>query len=109
MILSQLGAMIERDLEFPEGTMVTLVDVDVSRNLGEAAVKFSVFPLSKKEEAERILNNYRHQLQAELFKKINIFSLPKIVFIFDEGTVKSSQIEKIGLSDNFVDKSKPSM
>lgn len=108
MILSQLGAVIKRDLEFPEGTLVTLTDVEINRNLSEVAVKFSVFPSNRKEEVERILNNCRNRLQSKLFKKINIFSLPKIVFVFDEGVVKSSRIEKISL-DNQVDKSEPSI
>jgi len=108
VILSQLGYVIERDLEFPEGTLVTLTGVEINRNLSEAIVKFSVFPSDKKENVERLLNHHRNEFQTKLFKKINIFSLPKIIFVFDEGIEKSSKIEKINL-DNQVDKLKPSI
>lgn len=95
--------MIERDLEFPEGVLVTLTDVLVNRDFSEAAVKFSVFPTEKKEEVLQILNARRNELQSKLFKKLNIFFLPKIHFVFNEGVAEAALIEKLSL-DQQVDK-----
>lgn len=93
----ELGEMIGRQIEFPEGVLVTVTAVEVAANLKTAKVRFVVFPSSQKNEAEKILKENKYSLQSQLFKKIKIFSLPEIFFEYDRGAENAAAVEKASL------------
>jgi ribosome-binding factor A len=97
LMARELGEMIERQIEFSEGVLVTVTAVEVAANLKTAKVKFAVFPSEKKIEAEKILKANRQSLQSQLFKKMRIMAVPGISFEYDRGAENAAAVEKAGL------------
>jgi len=95
LIRAELSRMVERDLEFPSGVLVTLTEVEVSPGLKEAAVKFVSFPSGVEDEAKRILDSRRNEFQSRLFKRLRIISVPRIRFEFDKGAENVARVEKL--------------
>ncbi len=95
LIREEIAKIVSRELEFPEGRLVTITQVDVSRDSKEAVVKFSVFPSDEKGEGKKILNKHRNLIQSRLFKAIEIAVVPKIRFEHDKGAENIAVVEKI--------------
>ncbi|MEK7193787.1 MAG: 30S ribosome-binding factor RbfA [Patescibacteria group bacterium] len=97
LIQEELSKIIVKELEFP--ALVTITEVETSKDLSQALVKFSVLPSEKSEEVLKILNKNLRHLQYLLMKKINIKPMPRISFEIDWGLEKAAEIEKILLND----------
>jgi len=115
LIKEELNKIISRELEFPN-CLVTLTGVEVDKKLERAVVNFSVlsfcqgcpFEPNEKcvegtpqnaESVLKILEKNQPRLQRLLAKRINIKSMPKIIFRIDYGPEKAAEIEKILLED----------
>ena len=99
LIKEELSKLIIREVETP-GALVTVTDVDVTKKLDLAVVKFSVIPMEKAEDILKILNKSRGELQHLLLKKINIKPMPHIVFEINHGLEHAAKIEKILMEDD---------
>ncbi|MBZ1349013.1 MAG: 30S ribosome-binding factor RbfA [Candidatus Liptonbacteria bacterium] len=95
LIREKVAKIVSREVEFPEGKLVTITQVNVSKDLREAVVKFNVFPSDDKIEGKKILNTHRNFIQSRLFKTIEIAVVPKIRFEYDKGAENIAVIEKI--------------
>jgi ribosome-binding factor A len=94
LIRDELGAIILREMEFPE-SLVTITSVDIDDKMEMAHVKTSVIPSKNEEEVFRSLRKAQGFLQHLLSHKINIRPMPFIRFEMDHGPAKAAQIEKI--------------
>src|SRR3989344_9462182 len=99
LIKEELSKLIIREIETP-GALVTVTDVDVTKKLDLAVIKFSVIPMEKSDDVLKILNKSRGELQHLLLKKINIKPMPHIVFEIDRGLEHAAKIEKILMEDD---------
>ena len=97
LIQEELSKIIVKELEFP--ALVTITEVETSKDLLRALVRFSVLPSEKSEEIFKILNKNLRHLQYLLIKKINIKPMPQISFEIDRGLEKAAEVEKILLKD----------
>ena len=95
LIAGELGKIIIREVEFPVGSLVTIVRVDVDKKIARAKVFMSVIPSKIEEAALRILTARAGELQHLLMKKINIKPMPRILFEIDHGNEHAAHIEKI--------------
>ena len=101
LIREELSRFLLREVEFPEGSLVTISHVDVDKELATAAVWVSIIPEASKEEAMKILKSEQGRMQFLLNRKMNIKPMPRINFLLDEGLEKAAAIEKILLdTDN---------
>lgn len=98
LIREELGKIILKELEFP-AALVTITEVDTSKDIDKAVVGVSVLPSEKSGEALIILNRNVRHLQYLLMKKINIKPMPQIVFEIDYGLEKAAEVEKLLLQD----------
>lgn len=94
LIQEELGKIILREIEFPNSTLVTIVEVEVLKDLSHAKIKLGVIPVTAVPEVLEVLNNYRSFLQGLLLRKINIKPMPRIEFELDAGN--QEEILKIG-------------
>jgi len=97
LIRNEISKAIQKEVDFPVGSLASVTEVRVSDDLGFADVMVSVFPTEKKDGALKALDAKRAELQTILFKKIKIMSLPKIRFNYDPGPEKAANIERISL------------
>lgn len=98
LIREELGALIQRNLEFP-GALVTITEVDVDKKLDHAKVLVSVIPSEKSEEALGELAKHRDELQYHLLRKINIKPMPYLQFTIDHGPENAARVEKALLGE----------
>jgi len=95
LIKNQLGNIIAREIELPEGSLITLTKVKVSVDLKHANVWVSILPLKMRGTILRILHKNRNELQKDLAKRIVMKSTPKIVFKIDAASEYVDEVDKI--------------
>lgn len=91
----EIGRMIQRELKDPRLEFVTITRVDVSRDLHQARVYFSVLgDETRAEEARTGLNNARGMIRKLVGKNIRMRYTPDLEFIYDHSIEFSARIEK---------------
>jgi len=98
LIKEELGKIFLKELNF-ENSIVTIMGVEVSKDLLNAEVKINVIPSSKLNETADILRQNRNYLRYLLTKKINIKQIPKLNFKINERPEKEMEVEKLFSKD----------
>src|SRR3989338_2862046 len=94
-IRDEMGKIIAEELEFPEGTLVTVIRAEISEKLGGARIFISVFPKKFGEEVIRGIKKRTSYLRALLKTKLRIRIMPQINFILDRSMESIERIEEI--------------
>ena len=94
LIIEELGKLLLKEMETPPGSLLTITDVEVVKDLSRAVVKVSVYPSDKAEEILKILVARQGHFQFLLGRKLNIRPMPRIVFKLDLGPEKAAAVEK---------------
>lgn len=95
LIRDELSHLILREIEFKNGELVTITDVEVTKKLDYAKVHISVIPSSEANGALKTLEDSRGFLQHELNHKLNLKPMPHILFEIDHGPENAAQVEKV--------------
>jgi ribosome-binding factor A len=80
LLKKEISQIILRELNFSEKTFVTVVSVEVSKDLQIANVFISVFPEEEEKKAMQDLQKNIYHIQKILDKKLKMKPVPKIVF-----------------------------
>jgi ribosome-binding factor A len=99
LIRKELSILIEREIETPLGSLVTISDVEVDKKYERALVMISVIPTSATETVMATLEKARGYLYHLLFKKLNIKPMPDIMFRLDKGLENAANVERMLLND----------
>lgn len=91
----ELSQIIQKEMKDPRISMVTISEIKVSKDLSFAKVFVSVMFEEKAEETLKALNNAAKFLRTELARKIQIRTMPQLIFIYDDTTIKANQISKL--------------
>ena len=78
-----------------DNVLITVQNVDTSKDLKYAKVGISIMPFEKSEEILKILQKQTFRIQKGLNKAIEIRIIPQIKFEIDMGEEKADRIEKI--------------
>lgn len=103
LIKRELSQIINREIDWPDGVLVTLTSVETSTDLEQARVWVSIFPFEKFKEMMKILKRERGYLQGLLNRRLIMRPLPKIQFLIDRTEEEAEKIEKI-FSNSDLDK-----
>jgi ribosome-binding factor A len=95
LIMRELGQMILKELEFSEGTLVTLTSVDTSPDLTDSKIGISVFPVQGLKQALKILSSQAGYLQHLLNRKLSLYFVPRIRFVADKELGNAQKVEAI--------------
>ena len=95
LIRQELGKIINEEMEFPAGVLVTITEVKTSSDLKYAKVLVSVMPLVEADQAIRRLNNYGRHLQQALNDKVTFRFVPKLSFVFDDSEERAADIDQL--------------
>lgn len=92
-----IAAIVLREIQFAEGTMVTVTRVAVSEDLYYARVFVSVFGGSAEAEAAAIAELERSigLVQHELNRRLRMRPVPKIRFAVDDHEKRRKRIEEL--------------
>lgn len=103
-IRRDLSALIRNEVKDPRLGMVTITDVEVSRDLGNAKVYFTVLPDERQQQSLTALNHAAGFLRRELGRLLSVRTIPNLHFYIDEsierGAHLSSLIEAAIASDH---------
>jgi len=93
LIKKELGQIILREIDFPEGALVTLTRVETSVDLANASIYIAVLPSEKAKRVLEILDKMVYELQKILNKRLRLRPIPKIKFVEEKETFKAAKIE----------------
>ena len=92
----ELGELVRQRLPVEGYGLITITDVEVSKDLRTAKVFFSVVGVQNQEElAEKALERVRQDLQSELAKRIKMKYTPQLSFKPDHSTERAIRIISI--------------
>lgn len=100
LIREEVASIINKELLFPKGVLVTVTRIVSSHDLYYADAFISVFP-KKEAEVLALLNKKVSFIQGTLNKRLKMRPVPRLQFKIDEEEKKRERIEKlIAKSDN---------
>ena len=95
LIRNELAAIINKELSFAEGVLVTVTRVETHRNLSQAEIFVTALPDAALNKALEILNNSVFELQQLLNRRLKMRPVPKIVFKTDKGQLKAEEVYRL--------------
>ena len=95
-VKKELGRLIRERLTVETHGLITVTDVEVSKDLRTAKIHFSVVGVRDQEErAGGVLNGMRKELQSELAKLVNLKYTPQLSFTPDHSTERGIKVISI--------------
>lgn len=95
LIKREMGRIFLREVEAPEGSLITITHVETTSDLIEAKIWISVFPIDKAKIVLKELLKKIGYLQRLLNHRLVLKFVPKISFLIDQTQEKVSQVEDI--------------
>lgn len=89
-----VSEVVRTDIKDPNLGMVTVTDVDMTKELEVATVYFTTLN-ENKEEAEIALNKAKGLVRSAVAKEIRLRKAPEIVFKYDNSIEYGSRIESL--------------
>jgi ribosome-binding factor A len=97
-ILRDMPGILRAHVEFPDGIMVSITEVEVSDDLCYARIFFSVYGEHEERTAHRIeqlLNGKKGVVRHELAQRLIMRQHPEVRFIYDETPARAARIEDL--------------
>ena len=94
-IQRELAALIRHELKDPGLTMISILEVQVSKDLAHARVYFSVLDPEKVGNAIEALDRASGYLQREIGKQLKSRVTPKLSFIYDDSDIHGRQMSDL--------------
>lgn len=95
MIRRDLSSLIRHRVKDPRVGMVTILDVEVSRDLSHAKVYFDTLDEANSSDVEDGLNKAAGFLRRELGHELKLRSTPSLAFIYDDTEVKANALSAL--------------
>lgn len=93
LLQEEIAKILDEELEFPEGNLVTVTRVSISSDVYYGIVLVSVLGKDPLKCLEKLEKNTYH-IQQLLNRRLRIRPVPKIRFVIDGGEMKREAIEK---------------
>lgn len=94
-IKREVGLIIQQELSDNRFQFVSIMSVDVSKDLRSARVFFSVLgDVSQGQNIAKLLNKARGVIRRELGRRITMRNTPELNFIFDDSLQSGIRIEE---------------
>lgn len=95
LIKEEIGKILLKEVEFPEGSLVTITRVETAVDLFSARVFVSVFPESFAPPVLRQLAAQIYFLQQKLNRKLLMRPVPRLTFYQEKETGQAGRIEEL--------------
>ncbi len=93
LLREEVARILDRELEFPEGSLITITRSEISDDNHYAAVFVSILDTDPKRALEILGKNIYH-IQQLLNRRLKMRPIPKIHFAIDEGEIRRETVEK---------------
>src|SRR3989344_4701858 len=98
LIKEVIAGILLREIQFPEGTLVTITRIESSRDLHYANVFVTVFS-SHEADAQKevliLLGKRVGDIQHKLNKSLRMRPVPRILFRIDEEEMRRERVEEL--------------
>ncbi len=91
-IKRELSMLIRNEIKDPRVSMVSILDVEVTKDLGKAKVFFDALNQDEHEACEKGLNNAAGFLRRELGRAIQLRNTPALTFIYDDTEQRANDL-----------------
>lgn len=93
----ELAVILQREVKDPRVGMVTVSDVDVSRDLSYARVFITILTIGDQTEAEgvKILNEASGYIRTLVGKAMRLRIVPELKFVYDESLVEGMRMSNL--------------
>jgi ribosome-binding factor A len=95
LVRQEINKLFLTEIEFPKNCLVTITQVETSKDLRHARIWLSVIPTTYTKKVLEKLNKNIGHLQFLLNKKLSLKPLPRLNFVIDETEKKASEIEQL--------------
>lgn len=95
LIQQEVAAIVERDIERPEGVLVTMSRASVADDAESAKVWISVWPFEQGEMMLKEIERNIVSIQDQLNKKLVMKFVPKLRFALDDSEEKAKAIHML--------------
>lgn len=103
LLRSEVGQLLERELELPAGALLTITAVQVVSDLSQARIGVSILPQDKADKIFKSLLLSAGTLQRLINGRLRLYRVPKLSFYLD------SSLEQADRLDHLLDSLKPEM
>ena len=94
-IQRELASLVRNNLKDPRLSSPGILEVQVSKDLSQAKVYFSVLNPDDAEQSLRALKHARGYLQREIGKVLKSRITPKLVFIYDDSDIRGRTMSEL--------------
>lgn len=95
LILKEVSALIEKEVELPLNTLATVTNIKLRSDLNECQIGLSILPSARSKEVFSLILAKKNFIQSVIHKKFFMRNVPKIRFYLDEQTDKGERIEEL--------------
>lgn len=95
LLQEELGLILLREIELPDGVLVTVTRVDATGNLQEARVYISVMPEASQQDVFDVLQKDIYAVQQMLNKRLKMRPVPRIRWVIETKTSQAQRIEEL--------------
>ncbi|MCK5903297.1 MAG: 30S ribosome-binding factor RbfA [Cocleimonas sp.] len=94
-IKRELALLIRNEIKDPRVGMVSILDVEVTKDLNQAKVYFDTLQQDNHETCEQGLNRASGFLRRALSRSIELRNTPALIFIYDDTEQKANDLSVI--------------
>ena len=94
-IQRELAGLVRNNLKDPRLSAPTILEVQVSRDLSQARIFFSVLDPDDAEQSLQALKHASGYLQREVGKILKSRITPKLVFIYDDSDIRGRTMSEL--------------
>jgi len=94
-IQRELASLIQHGLKDPRLTMLSILEVQVSKDLSHAKVFFSVLNAADAGDCLQALNRASGFLQHEIGKSLKTRITPKLSFVYDDTDIRGRELSDL--------------
>jgi len=95
LIQAELGELLLRRVKDPRVSSVSVTAVDVSPDLSQAKVYFSLLEHDKREQALAGLTAAAGFLRRELAARLHLKTMPRLVPVYDDSLLQGAHLEQV--------------
>ncbi len=95
LIWHELSTVLLTEVDFPKGVLVTITNVETSKDLRHAKVWFSVLPAYFTQKILDRLTKRKGSLEYALYQRLSMKPLPKLSFRVDDSERQAAGIDAL--------------
>lgn len=95
LLKRELAQFFERSVEWPEGTLVTITEVDAAADRQHATVWVSILPQARAEASLPRLKGLARELRVWLYRQLRFRPIPALNFRLDTAAARGAEVEAL--------------